>query len=81
MPSPLGEGQTVPPKNRHYQGEVVDIRPRPFFICIRFHPLIRYAKRSVDNLADASRGRVSEGRMGQGTTSLAIAPKRLPCSE
>ncbi len=22
MPSPLGEGQTVPPKNRHHQGEV-----------------------------------------------------------
>ncbi len=22
MPSPLGEGQTVPPKNRHHRGEV-----------------------------------------------------------
>ena len=28
MPSPLGEGQTVPPKNRHYRGEVPSVRDR-----------------------------------------------------
>ncbi len=35
MPSPLGEGQTVPLKNRHNQGEVVDIHLR----CLPYYEL------------------------------------------